>query len=428
MAYQDRLRECIYRSPKGSFFTLQFDEIEIQGGKKVAIHELPQQDGAEVQDLGGVAEKYPLSCYFTGPDYDTQTNDLFEALKERGPGSLQHPRYGDLPVLPLTWGATENLVDGLGRANIKIEFLRVNEDVVFPLTTTGLAVEAIQNDSLLTAISGTIRAIADFVTATAADVARIAQNITAQIAEYQQVYADVLATGAAISAAGAQLQAEAKLLADKITNTIDQLIAAPDTLFNLLQEIIAIPGKIYTDVLDKINAFLGYTETVTETIPESEAQAVVAVHTATATACAAAVAVTIGEIQSRQQAVEIADRLGDLKTLINTYIETVETTVYAIPSADGTTTGYTIAPETLAHVNATIDAAIASTLERAYTLRSEVRYTLDSDRTPIDLLCELYDGNVTDLDAALDEFIRTNDLRGPDIILIPSGREVIYYE
>jgi len=134
-----------------------------------------------------------------------------------------------------------------------------------------------------------------------------------------------------------------------------------------------------------------------------------------------------GGIQSRQEAVAMADGLADITTIMQAIFEAVDSVTFIPSPISGQKTvteiAYHPSPEAISALMSTAAAARDSLLERAYSLRSEIRVILKSDRTPLDFVAEVYGGSID----ALDEFIDTNNLSGDEIILMPSGREVIYY-
>ncbi|AUR86604.1 DNA circulation [Vibrio phage 1.087.A._10N.261.45.F9] len=98
MAWQDRLQSCVYTSPSGAEFTLQYEDVRRKLKKKTTVFEFVSSNDVYVQDNFAGAKTYPMSVYFSGEDHDTQANEFFEALSEQGSGKLQHPIYGLLTV------------------------------------------------------------------------------------------------------------------------------------------------------------------------------------------------------------------------------------------------------------------------------------------------------------------------------------------
>jgi prophage DNA circulation protein len=405
MSYEDRLRAAKYRAPSGAIFELQFDEVERAGGKKAAVHEFPQQNTASVQDLGNVAEKFPMSVYFTGPDYDTQADAFWAALAERGAGSLQHPRFGDVSVLPLSWTQSESMVDELGRAEFKVEFLRVQTATVFPLTTQAAAgaVGSAVDDAV--AKSDAVAA-AGFDPASAADKAGVKANTLSWLDQYQKGFAAVLAVSE-------DVQTEANRVVRTVTSTIDDLLDDPAALFASLSNLAELPASIATSVVGKLDSYREQIVSIALMIPETYAQAVSATQALLSAFGWSAAASTVGEIETREEAVAAADAVADISDAVTVALEGIEA---AVPDFRGT-------PDGLAELVNAASTARASLLERAFSLRAEHWVTLATERTPLDLVAEFYGGSID----SLDEFIRTNALQGDEILLIPAGRAVVYY-
>lgn len=405
MAYDERLREAAYRSPSGATFVLQFDDVERTGGKKAAVHEFPQQDAASVQDLGNQAEKFPMAVYFTGADYDTQADAFWSALGERGPGSLQHPRYGDIPVLPIAWTQAEKLVDGLGRADFKVEFLRVLADVPFPITSVAID-EAVGSAVAEATEAASAEAAGEFDPENAADLAVVKADVLDGVQSYQDAFAEV-------TAVSEEIQAESTKAVRDITGGIDDLLAEPLALFTSLANLARLPARVLTSVVNKLKAYNAYVEAIVQAEPLSVAQATAFVEAVLYGMAGATEASTIGGLRSRGEAIAAADALEAIG----------ETVAAAIGAAEAAVPGFRTSPETMTALIGAASAARASLLERAYSLRAERRVTLASDRTPLDLVAEFYGGAIDELDA----FIESNGLTGDEIILVPAGREVVYY-
>jgi prophage DNA circulation protein len=388
---------------------LQFDDVERSGGKKAAVHEFPQQNTASVQDLGNASEKIPMAAYFTGADYDTEADAFWNALSEKGAGSLQHPRWGNLRVLPLSWSQTEKWVDGLGRADFRIDFIRVQEASVFPITSVSAA------ESVGAKITGSIsqsqaEAAALFDPENAADIVAIKEDTKSFLDKYNESFAKV-------TAVSEEIQAEANRIVRDITSNIDAYIEAPLQLFNSLSNLAALPAKVVTNVVNKIDAYKAQIEAAFLRVPESYSQAINTVQALFYTFAGASNATTSGEVRTRNEAAAAADTLGEITARVAQIVESCES---AVPE-------FRASPETLAALTDAAATARAALIESAFTLRSERRVTLATDRTPLDLLAEFYGDGIEDIDAALDEFITTNQLSGDAIVLIPAGQEVVYY-
>lgn len=409
MPYIDRIRNFNYTSPSGNSYLLQFDDLNRQGGKKVAIHEFPQSNAASVQDLGNQVLKISASIYFTGPDYDQAAGAFWKALEEKGPALLHHPRYGEIQVVPISYSQTENLVDRLGRADFSIEFVKDDTQGIFPLST--IADSEAVGTGVQDAVdqSGEIAA-GNFAPVDAADLSKCKVQTQNWLDEYEKAFAQVAAVSEAV-------QAEINKAISEVNSTIDALLAAPLSLMTSLSNLAKLPAKIVTKVSNKISAYKTQIENTVLSIPESYSQAVSAVESVLYSFGWSSSASTTGTISNRAEAVGAAENMEEISGLVLNFIESTE-------AANPT---FRANPET---VQALVDAASiakASLLERSFSLKAEHRVTLATERTPLDLLAEFYGVELDNLDESLDEFIVTNSLKGNEIILIPAGREVVYY-
>jgi len=128
MSYIDRIERLTYQSPKRKTFDLEFDDLARNIQRKTAINEFPYQNKANVQDLGMGNLKIPIRCYISGNDYDLESDRFFKALNEQGYGTLDHPRWGSIDVIPINITQSESFIDGLGRAIFEIEFIEYYPD------------------------------------------------------------------------------------------------------------------------------------------------------------------------------------------------------------------------------------------------------------------------------------------------------------
>jgi len=73
-------------------------DFETQLGRRNVVHEAPQRDRPFVEDLGKRAGQWVITGHVQGDDYLEERDALMEALGEKGPGELVHPRCGVLEV------------------------------------------------------------------------------------------------------------------------------------------------------------------------------------------------------------------------------------------------------------------------------------------------------------------------------------------
>lgn len=407
MSYLDRLRNFVYTSPSGQEFTLNFDSLSRTGGKKAPVTEFPGQNQGAVQDLGNITPTFPVSCYISGADYDLEADRFWEALHESGPGRLDHPRYGNLSVLPIPETQSEEFVDGAGRAVFTITFIRADEkQFEYPSVTIDYATQVSANvDSIGTEIAS---AVPDEITDT-----KTLSGLTATI---QSVTDTVSTAFDQITGITDDIQQQINQTIRDIENNIDALVAAPDDLMESVLELYRLPATLEIDIQEKLNGYKGiYTNLADSLVTQTETYGVQFGTVMVAILCALVgadmEASSYGDTPTRTQAGEIIEDDDEFASDIRESIEDIE-------AAGGFVAEYQL----LLQVEKTITETISGLIDTALDLPTERTEVLDREVTPIQFVYEKY-GDLEQLDF----FIAYNNLCCNDIILMPRGLEVRYY-
>lgn len=405
MAYIERLRIGRYRSPSGAEFEFQFRDLSRSGDKKAAIHELPEQDAAPVQDLGNAALRFPIEAIFTGADYDLTADAFFDALGERGPGLLLHPRWGDIPVLPVSRSQSESFVDGMRRAVFTIDFVRV-PDVEYIVSSVQLEGQ-ISADAEAASVAATTDIGSAIVSTDAAGAERVKGGFRATLDTFKANVADMIATSQ-------DLQDEFDDRVRKFEADLNTLILDPLVLSQEWLAIARLPAQAVTSIKAKIDGYRATIETIGDIALATGAQTAEAASRVLQLfgfVVGESESVTRGDIADRVEAAALAEEMRGAWTVM---AQTVE--------ADEAVTGYNAPQSSLANARAINSAASDLLFERSFSLRIQQRVTLSKDYTPLDLAFELYG----DLEK-VDELIEQNGIGDDEIFLIPRGREVVYY-
>jgi len=402
MSYLDRLRTGRYTSPSGIEFTFQFNELNRAGAKKAAVHEFPQQDEAEVQDLGNAAVRFAMELFFTGADYDQVADSFWEALAEKGPAKLLHPRWGDVQVLPLTYTQGEAFVDGMRRARFQIEFVTAGA-VHYPITTEN--VEATLSEQFDEAQDSAAAALGEQLDPqTAAQEAGAKSSITDAIDDFAKALRGVIAKNK-------ELETKFNRQIKEITDNIDTLILDPVSLGQSYISLLRLPAQTTGNIKGKVHGYglaLGGLASNAADVVQGAMQ----FFQRLALLLGISEAVLTGDLTTREEAIDVSEALRDA----------LDTAVSGVETIEGNVSGYSAPQDALAQARQIVSAASALMLEISFGLKT-VRYlTLEGDRTPLDLVYELY-GDLNHLE----EFESQNRLQGDDILLLPRGREVAYY-
>ena len=401
MSYLDRLREGSYISPSGAEFTFQFDELGRSGAKKAAVHELPQQDIASVQDLGGSAVHFALKIYFSGRDYDQVADAFWKALGERGPGTLRHPRWGDVPALALTYSQAESFVEGMGQAVFEVDFVHVPSASIRVATNTSAAIKSAARAASAKAAEAFER---HFEIPFLADLSACKDRVLKTVRSYQATMLKIVGSSKEIAQ---QFQGQVTA----VENQIDTLIESPEDLATSIISLIALPATTTGGIIDKIAAYAASLAALPADEPASASQAAIATLVVLSISAEAAEAAASGVLSSRAEALAAHDAVEDIFSSACEAIENYERR-----------TSYVTDPEAMQLLIALTAQVAAYLLEASFSLRVERRVILEGAATPLELVYRFYGS----LDG-LDEFCDQNHLQGDMIFIVPSGTEVRYY-
>lgn len=119
--WRERLR-------KGTFRDVAFHTEIASGsaGRRVALHEYPQQEKYFTEDLGKKAESERLKVFVIGADYDLARDELMAALNKAGAGKLVHPYLGTLMIQVQDFDWTISTRQG-GYCEFNIQYVRAGK-------------------------------------------------------------------------------------------------------------------------------------------------------------------------------------------------------------------------------------------------------------------------------------------------------------
>ncbi len=410
MSYTDDLRPLQYTSPSGKTFTLDFDELSRTGGKKGGLTEFPGLDQGAVQDLGNNTPTFPISCYIAGQNYHTEADRFYNALHEPGVGTLIHPRWGTMSVMPQLQSQGEQFVEGAGRAVFSITFIRADLIVLDYPRATDLPDERISAnaDATETAIIDSIPdetlTNAKKKTGLKAGVLNTISNITRPINNLTAISSDIATN--------------VNQTINEITVGIDELVLSPALLAQSLLTLYRLPARVATNVEEKIkgyrtiynNIYNGFLQTSRE---YGDTQTQINIAQLQAIAISAAESTLTGFIYTRLQAINTLEELIELYKLIQLLIESLET-------AGNFTADY----DTLRLTELTVKAAIQNLIERSLSLPVERSMILEREVNPITLCFEIYGDSWPQY---FDTFMDYNNFQGNSILLVPRGTVVRWY-
>jgi prophage DNA circulation protein len=244
--WQQQLRKASFR---GVPFEVQAHTTE--GGRRVVVHEFPQQDTPYVEDMGKQGRKFALECWVIGDDFSDQRNAILKALEATGPGKLVHPWLGEMQVQVTGFSLSEEPTKGR-KVEFRVSFsetgLQVSPSTTVSSTTSALAacdnlnaaaVDNFANDFDVVGpsyiLSSVMSAVSDFSDAisTAAGLVNDVSGFVAEAAAFGEGMPGSLIDAAGLGGAVASLMAFFNVLDDlgspaSISNTVD-----PSACFSL---------------------------------------------------------------------------------------------------------------------------------------------------------------------------------------------------
>lgn len=196
-----------------------------------------------------------------------------------------------------------------------------------------------------------------------------------------------------------------------------------------IQNMIQLPVLSITDINERLSTYsdfadqlIGLFPSELDSTPEAVNKTLVIEMSIISVLVSMAQTVTTGKLTDRLKSIEAANFLIDK---LNQYTEELDNRQEIFESND-IDRQYFSQLQSYSSAVKLIAAAVRYLLIVAFDLRVEKRFTLDGPRAPIEIVITEY-GDLGNNDENLDLFIESNRLKGDDILLLPTGREVVIY-
>ena len=428
MAWQDRLREAAYRSPNGTRTAFLFQDVSRTVEKKTSAFDFPDADGTLVQDLGHKGRRYPLRLVFSGSDHDLESDAFEQTLLEKGAGVLEHPRYGQVDVVP--FGEITQRDDLKTRSNQTII------EVTF-WATIGTAYPTGQADAAAVALNA-----ANEYQSAAAQELEAALDLDSKFEEvtfkdqWEGFVANVGTATADIVSTSAEVESQFNGINDSINRGINVLVGAPLTLAFQSLALIKTPAQAAAQIEARLNAYVALSDSIITggsnrigTGPTGNPRVIQPTNDSRATnELASRVVFAQGAVMgsitasmltaqaqgfdTQPQAITAAEQLLAQMDAVTNWADDN----YRALSAVDTGAGYQQLQEAVA-------LAAGELISTSFNLKRERRIVLDRPRSMYDFVGEYY-GSIDD---NLDFFINSNGLTGSEILELPKGRKVVVY-
>ena len=412
MNWETRLTQAAYTSPAGQRVAFQYENVSRSVAKKTTNFEFPDADGSYIQDLGREGRRFPFRAFFSGANHDTDAESFESALLERGQGTLDHPFYGQFPVVPfgnirrrddLKTAANQSIVEVTFWETIGLIYPSISSDPVADVNDAQQTFDTSAAGEFADQVDVSTEGLVQGALTTFNDALDTVEDALQPIADLQDSVADTFQD-----------------INDSINRAIDVLIRDPLALASQTIQLIKAPARAVGAISDRLEAYgnlagqlIRYEPSVAPNTADQN-DFVITDLNATAAVSGSVEAVINTTYTSQPEAIEAADvlisQLDDVvawrERIYNRFPDLVDTgaSYQALQEAVALSVGYLV--------------------ELAFSLRQERVIQIDRDRTIIDLSAELY-GRVDD--RTLNLLIDSNRLTGSEILELPRGRSIRYY-
>lgn len=405
MAWNDRIQIAAYTSPSGTRFEFQYENIGMESDKKTGEFIFSEIDGQYIQDLGRAGRRFPFIIFFSGPDYDTQSDSFFQALEEKGIGTLEHPLYGTRKVVPTgTITRRDDLITGANQAVFSITFSETIVDINFPSS------ELNEKTDIQSSVDTLDDSISDQY-AEKIDPETESESILIQndLIEKKDMITETMEV---ITSINEEIQNAMDIVADAFDSTVLDIVLNPGGVASQMITIINTPSNIITYAEAQIEGYGSVIDTVIngviETVNDYHNSNMI-VSTSFGALC---LSMLNADFLYRPQAVSTCNSIIDIYEQITEWMDE-QITALGIEETE----------EAYHNLNQVYSKIVGYLIRLSFDLPKEIILTLQEDRQLIELVAELYG----DLDM-IDFFIQTNDLTTDEIELLPQGKQVVYYE
>jgi prophage DNA circulation protein len=342
--------------------------------------------------------------FFSGQDCDLQATAFEDALNERGQGTLEHPVYGSVLVVPFgDISRRDDLVSAANQAVLEVTFFQTN-GLIYPSPVADTA--GTVSDQVAAAESTQAEWFgAAFVESSATVLADLRSRYNRALSTANDILRPIADTVTGTQRAFDQIQSS-------ITRGLDVLIGQPLTLAYQTIQLIKTPARISQQVGARLDAYSNLFQQYIGGPAENRTALYTRDLFASTTATATAQAAFNTTYTRRPEAVQAAEQLLALLDALAAWRDEQ----FAAQGEVDDGSSWQATQDLLATVAGAL-------VDQSFDLAAERVLVLTSDRSIIDVCFEVY-GSVDD---KLDTLMADNDLSGDEIVELPRGRRIVYY-
>lgn len=419
-AFFSRLRPGRFTSPAGVQSSFLYDNLSRSRGKKTSAHEVSDADTTIIQDSGTTLLVFPLDVYFVGENGDQEADIFFKSLTEErytpdAPGILNHPRWGDVPVIPFdAVEQVESYTSGSGIFRVTVtlrETKTVSRSAASKLSPTGL------DNKYKQVNASAIEQAEKMVTTAKAKYAKAKSVVTKKVKIITGVADDL--TGLADDVRREVDAAKAGILElINVSAAIPQIIGAASDIVRTITSIPQDSADLFSQIVDMTNDVLNdFGEDISNASTPTDSENVAYILQGIGTACVLGVA-NAGIMIDYETRETVGKSIDDISGAYSDYLAVLQ----SAGNVDGSQ--FAIDHDTLSGLHGVAHDTITYLTNASFDLKLKRTYTLTAPSDSVTLCWKYYRDISHD---TLDFFARTNKLVNYDFIELPAGREVAIY-
>lgn len=419
-AFFSRLRPGRFTSPAGVQSSFLFDTLSRSRGKKSSAHEVSDADTTIIQDSGTTLLVFPLEVYFAGENGDQEADIFFKSLTEErytpdAPGVLNHPRWGDIPVIPFdAVEQAESYTTGSGIFRVTVtlrETKTVSRSTASKLSPSGL------DNKYKKVNASAIEQAEKTVTTAKAKYAKAKSVVTKKVKIITGVADDL--TGLADDVRREVDAAKAGILElINVSAAIPEIIGAASDIVRTITSIPQDSADLFSQIVDMTNDVLNdFGEDISNASTPTDSANVAYILQGIGTACVSGVA-NAGIMIDYETRETVGKSIDDIDGVYSDYLAVLQ----SAGNMDGSQ--FAIDHDTLSGLHGAAYDTITYLTNASFDLKLKRTYTLTAPSDSVTLCWKYYRDISHD---TLDFFARTNKLTNYEFIEIPAGREVAIY-
>jgi prophage DNA circulation protein len=420
MTWKNRLREnIILISPEGTSYTAEWRGDTQSKKKSLGQFKYTKIKKTIVQDLDIESTTHPITIFFTGNDCDIISLDLYKKCDENGHWKITHPTDGDLEYQLYSVERINNPIESGNIYQINLEFIEPADDslLISKAQIAGKINDSINNlnESSASQYSNNLRTSQGALAANQTSINNIMRSADNKLGS--------------LTGGDSSLSSRLDTINRSISDTLGATPFNAETLASQVQEYIQIPMLTARDLKNKIKAQIGFISDILGLTPESNYESDININNSNELALMAALAGLGKSIIS-------SDLFDVKKDIINTTIDFSNLLIDVTDNLDEIQNSYSdrdIDKQYFSQSESFSDAVELINLINRYlintiiNLKTEKRFTMEKAEAAISVSVREYNSTKETIDDDFDYFVKTNNLTGNEIIMLPIGREIVVY-